>query len=89
MQKNHLFSIRELLFIFADFYFGYHLETFQEYDKIRMERQGDEPLLANAPQGGALPAVFFFEKICMEIIIISMILHAKFCNCMIKTTTCE
>ena len=62
--KNHLFSIRELLFIFADFYFGYHLETFQEYDKIRIERQGGEPFLANAPRGGALPAVFIFEKIC-------------------------
>ena len=57
--KNHLFSIRELLFIFADFYFGYHLETFPEYDKIRIERQGGEPFLVNAPRGGTLPAVIF------------------------------
>ena len=62
--KNQLFPTGERLFIVSDFYFGYHLETFQEYDKIRIERQGGEPLLANAPQGGALPAVFFLKKFC-------------------------
>ena len=57
--KNQLFPTGERLFIVSDFYFGYHLETFQEYDKIRIERQGGEPFLANAPRGGALPAVIF------------------------------
>ena len=57
-KKSFVFYKRTA-FHLADFYFGYHLETFQEYDKIRMERQGGEPLLANAPRGGALPAVIF------------------------------
>ena len=57
--KNRLFPTEKPFFIFADYNFGYYLETFQEYDKIRIEGQGGEPFLANAPGGGALPAVFF------------------------------